>query len=173
MIEPTPEAGDLMEACIDHALQLVATVHGDGDAGNVAALLASCPQGRWDAVLVALAGMVDPDARVTDLLAWMTPTPAKPTTPAPLVTAARAPHPNALPREHGTPRGWRQHYDRGETACEECTAARTVARRPAQCQQEYARLRAAGVPIGEALGRSTLANLLRDRSRPDLRSVPA
>lgn len=180
MIEPTKEAGDLMEACIDHALQLVATVRGgDGSPDDVRALLANVPDGRWDAVIIALAAMVDPDARPTELLAWVahTPPPA-PDAPLPPIDAPPA-RPFAakigerLPREHGTPRGYWQHRDRQEDTCADCRAAYSVSRRPQACQDEYARLVAAGVPITEAAERTTLRALLRARARRDLRAVPA
>lgn len=69
-------AGDLAEQLVPVAARLVATVHDEGPQA-VAEALAQVPGGRLDALAVVLAAMVDPDARISELLAWTQFTPAQ------------------------------------------------------------------------------------------------
>lgn len=41
----------------------------------------------------------------------------------------------AMPREHGTMRGYHQHKYRGETPCPACNAIRRAAKQPQQWRQ--------------------------------------
>lgn len=100
---------------------------------------------------LTLAAMVDPDRDLFELLEWCS---AAPEEMPPRRQARR------LPREHGTPRGYYQHRDSGEPTCADCRAAHSVERRPQICRDEYARLRAAGVPVVEAANRSRLREVL-------------
>jgi DNA-binding NarL/FixJ family response regulator len=63
------EPAQLADELIPIATQLVATVRDYGPA-DVAAVLAQVPHGRYDALAVVLAGMVDPDRTPAELLAW-------------------------------------------------------------------------------------------------------
>lgn len=62
-------SADLAEALVPIAAQLVGTIRDFGPE-DVAAVLAQVPDGRYDALAVVLAAMVDPDARPKQLLAW-------------------------------------------------------------------------------------------------------
>lgn len=59
----------LADVLVPIAAELVGCVRDYGP-DEVTAVLARVPQGRFDALAVVLASMVDPDARPTDLLAW-------------------------------------------------------------------------------------------------------
>ena len=65
-----PEHEQLVDALVPLAAELVATVRDYGPA-DVAAVLQRVPAGRHDALAVVLAAMVDPDARPSELLAWV------------------------------------------------------------------------------------------------------
>lgn len=62
---------ELAEACVPVAAQLIATVRDYGP-DDVRAVLATVPQGRYDALCVVLAAMVDPDSNAAQLLEWTT-----------------------------------------------------------------------------------------------------
>lgn len=99
----------LVDACVPLAAELACTVRDEGP-DAVADVLARVPDGRYDALAVVLAAMVDPDACMTDLLAWTDWTPPP-----------RIGHP--LPREHGSERGYQQHRARREPFCGPCRLA--------------------------------------------------
>lgn len=171
---PTAPADNaqLIEHCIHLGARLAATVR-DGTRADVQALLAELPgpplSREGAALVVALAAMVDPDTSPAQALEWSFRPPAERlAAQAKAERAARGPllggRPR-LPREHGTDRGYGQHRYNGDEACAECTAAHAVAQRPKVCQQEYARLRAQGVPVLEAAEASKLRNLLAARAR--------
>jgi hypothetical protein len=51
----------------------------------------------------------------------------------------------ALPREHGTLRGYRQHQYHSETLCDACNAVRRACRQPKQYRQRNNAKCAAGL----------------------------
>lgn len=59
----------LVEQLVPVACRLVGAVR-DGDPADVAGVLKSVPSGRYDALLVVVAAMVNPDLTARDLLAW-------------------------------------------------------------------------------------------------------
>ena len=59
----------------DRAVQLVAITPGDGDAGDVARLTAALDRRQLIALAISCAAMVDPSRPVSELLAWMDPSP--------------------------------------------------------------------------------------------------
>lgn len=65
------QRGDLAEALVPVAAHLVALVHGDGGPEDVAEALAAVPGREKDALLVVLAGLVDPDQPVGKALGWL------------------------------------------------------------------------------------------------------
>jgi hypothetical protein len=93
-----------MDSLVPLAAQLVGTVREYG-AEDVAAVLAKVPNGRYDALAVVLAAMVDPEARPSELLAWTEPAPRD------------------LPIDHGTERGYRQHMRFADEPCMSCRRA--------------------------------------------------
>jgi hypothetical protein len=119
----------ITDTLVPIAAQLIGTVRDYGPA-DVAAVLARVPDGRFDALAVVLAAMVDPDVRPSELLAWTTAGP---------VQSREEWYSHPLPREHGSERGYKQHLRAGESACEDCLRghreankvyrARTAARR--------------------------------------------
>ncbi|MDH6116856.1 hypothetical protein ABH930_000275 [Kitasatospora sp. GAS204A] len=69
----TPEQrGELAERLLPHAAALVCLVHGDGDRRDIQQALARLTQVERDALPVVLAALVDPDAEIADLLAFVT-----------------------------------------------------------------------------------------------------
>jgi DNA-binding NarL/FixJ family response regulator len=76
------EPAQLADELVPIATQLVATVRDYGP-DDVAAVLAQVPHGRYDALAVVLAGMVDPDRSAAELLAWSLagPVPSREQTP--------------------------------------------------------------------------------------------
>ena len=65
-----PPTQQLTEELLPIAAELIGCVHDYGPA-EVAAVLASVPDGRHDALAVVLAAMVDPDRPASELLAWV------------------------------------------------------------------------------------------------------
>ncbi|MFF9632905.1 hypothetical protein [Streptomyces fradiae] len=65
------ERGDLVEELLPVAAHLVTLVHGDGGPEDVHRALAELDAVRKDALLVVLAGMVDPDQPVGKTLGWL------------------------------------------------------------------------------------------------------
>ena len=118
----TPSVDDrehLAHTLVPIAARLVATVRDYGP-DDVVDVLRCVPAGRFDALAVILAGMVDPDATPADLLAWTEEGPVR----SPLTVAAWQSHP--LPREHGSERGYYQHRSRGEVQCAPCRRAHAL-----------------------------------------------
>jgi len=62
-------SADLADELVPIAAELVGCVRDFGP-DAVAAVLARVPEGRHDALAVVLAAMVNPDASLTELLAW-------------------------------------------------------------------------------------------------------
>lgn len=68
----TPEQrGDLAEAMIPVAANLVTLVHGDGGPEDVQEVLTSLDPRQKDALLIVLAGLVDPDQPISKALGWL------------------------------------------------------------------------------------------------------
>ncbi|WP_228981383.1 hypothetical protein [Streptomyces sp. DH12] len=65
------ERGDLVEALLPVAAHVVTLVHGDGGPQDVQQVFAGLDAVQKDALLVVLAGMVDPERPVGDLLGWV------------------------------------------------------------------------------------------------------
>jgi hypothetical protein len=63
--------GDLAEELLPVAAHLVALVHGDGGPRDVHQALARLDAGKKEALLVVLAGLVDPDQPVGKALGWL------------------------------------------------------------------------------------------------------
>lgn len=113
----------LVDDLVPIAAELVGTVRDYGP-DDVAAVLARVPQGRHDALAVVLAAMVDPDRTAYELLAW---------TGGPVQSRDKPPVGVALPREHGSERGYQQHRHRRDLpACGPCLIAHRAAARPAE-----------------------------------------
>lgn len=121
------------------------------DVVRAAAAAGGTPDDPGYVLALTLAAMVDPEADVYDLLEWCSADPSE--------LPARE-QPRRYPREHGTPRGYYQHRDNGEVTCPDCRAAHAVEGRPQICRDEFARLRADGVPVIEAANRSKLRDVL-------------
>lgn len=67
----TPDdMGDMAEAMVPIAQQLIGAVHDDGPAA-VARVFSIVPPGHLHALCVVLAAMVDPTKKPSDLLAWV------------------------------------------------------------------------------------------------------
>lgn len=66
------ERGDLAEEMLPVAAGLVAVVHGDGGREDVGNILRRLDDTQKNALLVVLAGLVDPDRPVGEALGWMT-----------------------------------------------------------------------------------------------------
>ena len=149
-----PRSGtDLVAECTLLGLRLAAALR-HGDRAQVNQLLEEVPGGRMDVLALSLAALVNPDLELS-------------TTTGQVISGSRRPPltggPEPLPREHGTRRGYRQHRDREEQPCPDCTAAWAVARRPAACQVEYARLRSLHVSV---LAAAELSRAVHVLSRP-------
>jgi hypothetical protein len=130
------------------AARLAGTVR-DRNRDEIRELLADMPDGRWawELLAVTLAAMVDDSKKPSELLAWMD---------DPKVRRRRfggGRHPYA--REHGTERGYKQHRDKGEDACDDCLVAHRVHLRSPECQAEYRRLVDAGVAPAAAADATT------------------
>jgi hypothetical protein len=68
----TPEQrGDLAEQMLPHAAHLAVLVHGDGGPEDVAEVLAGLDETQKNALIVVLAGLVDPDQPVGKALGWL------------------------------------------------------------------------------------------------------
>lgn len=65
------ERGDMAEALVPVAAHLVALVHGDGGPQDVQEQLAGLDAHEKDALLVVLAGLVDPDQSIGKALGWL------------------------------------------------------------------------------------------------------
>jgi hypothetical protein len=65
------ERGDLVEEMLPVAARLVTLVHGDGGPEDVHETLGGLSGVQKDALLVVLAGMVDPDETVGKMLGWV------------------------------------------------------------------------------------------------------
>lgn len=149
MLTPVPPPVEVrLERTALSAARVVQAVH-HGTRPDVLAALADVPAADRDVLLITLAAMVDPDRDVIELLAWCSGDGTEP--PAPV---------RGFPREHGTPRGYYQHRHLREDACAECRAAHAVEGRPQICRDEFARLRAEGVPVIEAAQRTRLRDVL-------------
>lgn len=113
---------------IPHAVELVGVVRDYGPE-DVAAALALVPDGKFDALCVVLAAMVDPDKTLRQLLGWLdTPVQSRVFEPQSQRPRGRPSH----PREHGTERGYQQHKSRREMPpCEPCAHAHRVNNRKA------------------------------------------
>lgn len=68
--------GDLAEAMLPVAANLAMLVHGDGGPEDVQRVLGGLDPREMAAVVVVLAGLVDPEQPVRKALAWMNPAPA-------------------------------------------------------------------------------------------------
>jgi ActR/RegA family two-component response regulator len=66
------ERGDLAERLLPIAAGLACVVHGDGDHRDVAHILAELDQAERDALIVVLAGLVDPNTTVVAALGYLT-----------------------------------------------------------------------------------------------------
>lgn len=64
------ERGGLVEAMLPVAANLAVLVHGDGGPEDIAEVLAGLDEGQKNALIVVLAGMVDPDRPVGKGLSW-------------------------------------------------------------------------------------------------------
>lgn len=107
-------AEELAEDLVPIAAELVGTVRDYGP-DDVLAVLSRVPGGRHDALAVVLAAMVDPDRTAHELLAW---------TGGPVQSRDKPPVGVALPREHGSERGYQQHRHRRDLpACQPCLLA--------------------------------------------------
>lgn len=172
-------AAELFTDLAHHAGRVVAAVH-DEDPAEVDALLdpGTVPGGDLLVLTKVLAAMVDPQRTTAELLAWTQPRPQPLTAPPvlpphpveetlPIARLAPAAGRPRHPREHGTDKGYGQHRTHRDPMCEPCLIAHRVASRPRMCQEEFARLVAAGVPLHEAAARTTLARVLEQRTRPD------
>ncbi|MFC9497698.1 hypothetical protein [Streptomyces sp. NPDC056982] len=65
------ERGDLAEAMLPKAANLVALVHGDGGPEDVQQVLTGLDATQKDALLIVLAGLVDPDQPISKALGWL------------------------------------------------------------------------------------------------------
>lgn len=65
------QRGDLAEQMLPVAAHLSVLVHGDGGPEDVAEVLAGLDAGQKDALLVVLAGLVDPEQPVGKALGWL------------------------------------------------------------------------------------------------------
>lgn len=146
--DPDPEV--LADECVAVAARLVRAVRRRNPT-DIAAVLASVPGGRVDALAVVLAGMVPADRGIAELLVW-TVEPSLAATPP--------------PGRHGSNDGYARHRRDGTLVCRPCAIAHTVTSRPPACRAEFARLLAAGVGIERAAQLSEPAFLLRHAHRP-------
>ncbi|MFC7794584.1 hypothetical protein [Streptomyces cinereoruber] len=65
------DRGDLAERMLVDAARLATIVHGDGTAEDVARITSRLDRQQMDALVVVLAGLVDPDRPLGALLCWM------------------------------------------------------------------------------------------------------
>lgn len=65
------QRGDLAEQLLPVAARLACIVHGDGGDRDAHQAIARLSPDERDALLIVLAGLVDPDARLTDVLAYL------------------------------------------------------------------------------------------------------
>lgn len=65
------QRGDMAEALLPVAANLVALVHGDGGAPDVRDVLSGLSGHEKDGLLVVLAGLVDPDRSLVEALRWV------------------------------------------------------------------------------------------------------
>lgn len=65
------ERGDMVEELLPQATNLVVLVHGDGGVRDVHQAIARLDAGQRDAMLVILAGLVDPDRPLSSALGWL------------------------------------------------------------------------------------------------------
>lgn len=65
------ERGDMAEAMLPTAAHLVTLVHGDGGPSDVQEVLGKLSARQKDALLVVLAGLVDPDQPMSAALGWL------------------------------------------------------------------------------------------------------
>ncbi|MFE0207061.1 hypothetical protein [Streptomyces sp. NPDC058985] len=65
------QRGDLAERMLPEAANLAVLVHGDGGPEDVSAVLAGLSAAEKDALIVVLAGLVDPDQPVGRALGWL------------------------------------------------------------------------------------------------------
>lgn len=66
------ERGDLAERMLPIAAQLACIVHGDGDQQDIRYALGQLDHIERDALIVVLAGLVNPDTALSDALAYIT-----------------------------------------------------------------------------------------------------
>jgi hypothetical protein len=66
------ERGDLADRLVPIAAGLACIVHGDGDQRDIAHVLAQLDQVERDALIVVLAGLIDPDATIADTFGYLT-----------------------------------------------------------------------------------------------------
>jgi len=66
------EHGDLAERLLPIAAGLACITHGDGDRRDIAHTLQTLDQAERDALIVVLAGLINPDTRLTDALGYIT-----------------------------------------------------------------------------------------------------
>jgi hypothetical protein len=66
------DRGDLAERLLPIAAGLACITHGDGDQRDIAHTLSILNQAERDALIVVLAGLVDPDANLAALLGYVT-----------------------------------------------------------------------------------------------------
>lgn len=66
------ERGDLAERLLPIAAGLACITHGDGDQRDITHTLSQLDQAERDALIVILAGLVNPDTRLTEALGYIT-----------------------------------------------------------------------------------------------------
>jgi DNA-binding NarL/FixJ family response regulator len=87
----TTERGDLAEQLLPIAARLSCLVHGDGDQRDIHQTIARLGQDERDALLIVLAGLVDPEAPVADALRYLTwDEHGRPAAPGPLAGTIRS-----------------------------------------------------------------------------------
>jgi len=66
------ERGDLAERLLPIAAGLACITHGDGDQRDIAHTLQKLDQAERDALIVVLAGLINPDTRLVEALGYIT-----------------------------------------------------------------------------------------------------
>lgn len=66
------DRGDLAERLLPIAAGLACITHGDGDKRDIAHILDVLDRAERDALIVVLAGLVDPDANLASVLSYLT-----------------------------------------------------------------------------------------------------